>query len=295
MNKYHIINKKTESLFINIKRFWTVFFGRKIVLFGTIIILLLITMAIMAPMLAPYDPNALDLKQTLAQSSSEHFLGTDPLGRDLLSRIIYGARISLAVGLLSVGFAALIGISLGLIAGYFGGVLYIIIMRFVDALMSFPPLLTALLIAVVLGGGFMNVVVALGISFTPLYVRLMAGQVLTVKETDFITAQQVIGAGNLRIMLKHIFPNCVPPLIVSITIMLGIAILVEASLSFLNIGITPPTPTWGGMVADGFKYVLTNPIISFMPGFAIMLTVLAFNIVGDGLRDALDPRLRGTL
>jgi peptide/nickel transport system permease protein len=199
------------------------------------------------------------------------------------------------VGIISVGTAAIIGMTLGLIAGYFGGFINTVIMRFIDALMAIPPIMLALAIAAALGGGLWNVIISLGISLIPTQARLMRGQVLTVKQADYITAGEVIGAGNMRIMLVHIFPNCLPPLIVLITLNLGVAILAEASLSFLGIGIRPPGAAWGSMVNDGYRYLLSNPILSFAPGFAIMLVVLAFNIVGDGLRDALDPRLRGTL
>ena len=222
-------------------------------------------------------------------------MGTDPLGRDELSRIIYGTRTSLLVGIISVGVAAFFGMMLGLIAGYLGGITNTLIMRFIDALMAIPPIMLALAIGVALGGGLSNVMISLGISLIPTYARLMCGQVLTVKQADYVTAAEVIGGSNLRIMLVHIFPNCLSPLIVLITLNLGFAILSEAALSFLGLGIRPPGAAWGSMVNDGYRYLLTNPILSFAPGLCVMLVVLAFNIVGDGLRDALDPRLRGTL
>ncbi len=277
------------------RRFLRVFLSRKVVIFGAAIILLLIITAIFAPLFAPYDPYKQDLSNALQGPSKEHLLGTDPLGRDELSRIVYGTRISLLVGIVSVGFAAAIGMLLGLVAGYFGGWINTIIMRFIDALMAIPPIMLALAIAASLGGGLWNVIVSLGISLIPTQARLMRGQVLTVKQADYITAGEVIGASNFRVMLVHIFPNCLPPLIVLITLNLGIAILAEAALSFLGVGIRPPGAAWGSMVNDGYRYLLSNPILSFAPGFAIMLVVLAFNFVGDGLRDALDPRLRGTL
>ena len=277
------------------RRFLRVFLGRKVVIFGAVIILILIITAIFAPLLAPYDPYKQNLSEALQSPSRAHLLGTDPLGRDELSRIVYGTRISLLVGIISVGVAAIIGMMLGLVAGYFGGFINTVIMRFIDALMAIPPIMLALAIAAALGGGLWNVIISLGISLIPTQARLMRGQVLTVKQADYITAGEVIGAGNLRIMMVHIFPNCLPPLIVLITLNLGVAILAEAALSFLGIGIRPPGAAWGSMVNDGYRYLLSNPILSFAPGFAIMLVVLAFNIVGDGLRDALDPRLRGTI
>jgi len=277
------------------RRFLRVFLGRKVVIFGAVIILLLIITAICAPLFAPYDPYKQSLGEALRGPSGTHLLGTDPLGRDELSRIIYGTRISLLVGIVSVGAAAVIGMMLGLVAGYFGGFFNTVIMRFIDALMAIPPIMLALAIAAALGGGLMNVMISLGISLIPTQARLMRGQVLTVKQADYVNAGEVIGASNMRIMLKHIFPNCLPPLIVLITLNLGVAILAEAALSFLGVGIRPPGAAWGSMVNDGYRYLLSNPVLSFAPGLAIMLVVLAFNFVGDGLRDALDPRLRGTI
>jgi peptide/nickel transport system permease protein len=277
------------------RRFSRVFFSRGVVIFGLVVILALIFTAIFAHLIAPYDPYQPDLKNTLANPSTEHPLGTDTIGRDTLSRIIYGTRTSLIIGLIAIGIAAFIGMSLGLIAGYYGGWLYVIIMRLIDALMAFPMILLALVIASMLGGGIVNIIIALGISLMPGYARLMCAQVLSVKEADFVMAAHSLGSSGSRIMLRHIFPNCMPPLIVLITMMLGATILAEAGLSFLGIGIEPPTAAWGAMVNDGREYLLSNPILSFAPGAAIMLVVFAFNMVGDGLRDALDPRLRGLL
>jgi peptide/nickel transport system permease protein len=278
-----------------LRRFYRVFFSRKLVMFGLVVILGLIIMAIFAPLLAPYNPYKQNLNQTLLPPNREHLLGTDDLGRDTLSRTIYGSRTSLMVGIIAVGIAASVGMTLGLIAGYFGGATYAIIMRLMDAIMSLPMLLLALVIASILGGGLKNVMIALGIGLVPGYARLMCAQVLTIKESDFVTAARSIGAGNVRIMLAHITPNSFPPLIVMMTMMMGMAILAEAGLSFLGVGIEPPGAAWGAMVSSGYKYLLTNPILSFAPGLAVMLVVFAFNMVGDGLRDALDPRLRGTL
>jgi len=278
-----------------VKRFLRVFLGRAVVRFGLVVILALIISAVFAPVLAPYDPYKPDLNQTLSSPSRAHLLGTDALGRDILSRIIYGARTSLIVGLIVVSLAATIGMSLGLTAGYFGGWIQTVLMRLIDSIMSFPMILLALIVSAMLGGGLKNVIIALTVGLTPVYARLMCGQVLTIKENDYILAGRVMGASNLRMMLRHLVPNCLPPLIVLITMMLGITILAEAGLSFLAVGIEPPTAAWGSMVNDGREYLLTHPILSFAPGLAIMLTVFAFNMVGDGLRDALDPRLRGTL
>ena len=278
-----------------LRRFVRVFLGRKVVIFGAAIILLLIVVAIFADLVTPYNPYEQNLRESLQQPSTAHLLGTDSLGRDTLSRIIYGTRTSLAVGLVSVGVAALFGMALGLLSGYFGGIVDTLIMRFIDALMAIPGLMLALAIGAALGGGLGNVMISLGVSLIPTYARLMRGQVLTVKQADYVIAGEVIGSSDLRIMLMHVFPNCLSPLIVLITLNLGVAILAEAGLSFLGLGITPPGAAWGAMVNDGYRYLLTNPILSFAPGLCVMLVVLAFNLMGDGLRDALDPRLRGTL
>jgi peptide/nickel transport system permease protein len=276
-------------------RLLRVFFFRRVVIFGTVVILAFIIVAIFAPFIAPYDPYKQNLNEILAQPSKEHLLGTDSLGRDTLSRIIYGARTSMVIAVTTLSLAVAIGMILGLLAGYYGGWINVIIMRFIDALMSFPMLLLALIIAAMLGGGLKNVIIALGVGMLPGYARLMCGQVLSVRENDYVLAEYAIGASNTRIIFRHIFPNCLPPLIVLITMMMGLVILAEAGLSFLGIGIEAPAAAWGGMVAAGYGYLRTNPILSFAPGLAIMLVVFAFNMVGDGLRDALDPRLRGTL
>jgi ABC-type dipeptide/oligopeptide/nickel transport system permease subunit len=252
-------------------------------------------MAIFAPLLAPYDPYEQNLDRTMEKPSTEHWLGTDTVGRDTLSRIIYGSRTSLMVGLVALGMAAGIGMSLGLAAGYFGGLTQGIIMRIMDALMTVPMILLALTVAAVLGGGIINVIIALGVALVPTYARLMCAQAMSVKENDYVTAVRSIGANNLAIMIKHVAPNCFPPLIVMMTMQIGITILSEAGLSFLGIGINPPAAAWGAMVSEGYRYLVINPILSFAPGLAIMLVVFAFNMIGDGLRDALDPRLRGTL
>jgi len=276
-------------------RFTRVFLNRKIVVVGLVIIVLFILTAIFSPLIAPFNPNEQNVMNTLRQPSREHLLGTDTLGRDIASRVIYGSRTSLLIGITVVAFSAIVGMGLGLIAGYFGGWAYTVIMRVIDALMAFPMLVLALLIASVLGPGLNNIVIALSVGLIPIYARLMCGQVITVRENDYITAEHSLGSSNTRIMLRHIVPNCLPPLIVLITMMLGSIILAEAGLSFLGIGISPSTPTWGSMVNDGRGYLLQNPLLSFAPGLAIMLVVFGFNMVGDGLRDALDPRLRGLL
>ena len=277
------------------RRFFRVFFNRGVVVFGVVIILFFIIAAIFAPWLAPYNPDKIDMNNALLQPGKAHWLGTDSLGRDTLSRTIYGTRVSLIIGLVVVVLASIVGMALGLMAGYFGRWAHAVVMRLVDTLMAFPMLILVLLIASLLGGGIRNVIMALAFAMVPIYARLMCGQVITVKENDYVLAGRSMGASHMRIMLRHLVPNCFPPLIVMMTMMLGTTILAEAGLSFLGIGIQAPTPTWGNMVNDGRQYLLTNPILSFAPGLAIMLVVYAFNMVGDGLRDALDPQLRGVI
>jgi peptide/nickel transport system permease protein len=277
------------------RRFQRVFFSRGVVVFGLVVLLILAFTAIFASSLAPYDPYTPGVADSLLQPSNANPLGTDLLGRDTLSRLIYGSRTALMVGFISVGIASIIGITLGLVSGYFGGMVNIIIMRAMDAFMCFPMILLALVIAAVLGGGIHNVIIALSVAIIPGYARVMHGLTLSIKENDYIMAERAMGAGNGRTMLRHVLPNALPPLIVLMTMQLGNLILAEASLSFLGIGIEPPGAAWGAMVNDGYRYLLRNPVLSFAPGLAIMLVVFAFNMVGDGLRDALDPRLRGLI
>jgi len=277
------------------RRFIRVFFQRRIVIFGLLILVLLGFTAIFADLLAPYNPYKQDLTNILQQPSKEHLLGTDSIGRDTLSRVIYGSRTALTVGFVAAAIAASIGITLGIMAGFFGGITNMIIMRLTDVLMPFPMIVLALLIAALLGGGIHNVILALGIATIPGYIRVMHGMTLTIKENDYILAERAMGASNFRIMIRHVLPNAIPPIIVVITLQLGFLILSEAALSFLGIGIKPPGAAWGAMVNEGYRYLIKIPILSFAPGAAIMLVVFAFNMVGDALRDALDPRLRGTL
>lgn len=275
------------------KRVLGVMFRRKIVAAGVLVIALLVATAFLAPVIAPADPYQQVLKSRLSPPSTVHLLGTDELGRDVLSRLIFGARISLLVGIVAISIAGAIGMALGLIAGYFGGWINVVIMRFTDALLALPPLVLMLAIAAVLGGGLFNVLIAIGISMMPTYCRLMCGQIATLKQNEYVMALNSMGAAHGRIMFQHLLPNAFPPLLVLLSVNLGTAIMMEATLSYLGIGITPPIATWGGMVSSGYRFLMTNPVISFAPGCAILIVVLAFNMVGDGLRDALDPRLRG--
>ena len=276
------------------RRFFRVMTSRWLVVFGMVVIVLLLLMAIFAPLISPYDPYKVNLQDSLQQPSTHHWMGTDEMGRDVLSRIIFGSRIAVLVGFVVVALAGIVGMLLGLLAGYFGGWVEVIIMRCMDALMSLPPLVLMLAIAVMLGAGMAKVFIALAVGFMPTYCRLMCGEVLSTKENDYIMAANVLGASHMRVMLRHLVPNVFPPLFVNITLDLGFAILSEASLSFLGIGINPPTATCA-MINGGERYLLTNPWLSLAPGLAIILVVLGFNLVGDGLRDALDPRLRGRI
>jgi peptide/nickel transport system permease protein len=277
------------------KRFRRVFFARGAVIFGLVILVLVFIVAIFAPWIAPYSPYTPGVADSLAKPSAQHWLGADLLGRDTLSRLIYGSRTALEVGFISVIVGSVIGITLGIVAGYTRGFISGFIMRAMDAMMCFPMLILSLVIAALLGNGIANVIIALSIATIPGYARIAFGLALSIKENDYILAQRSMGSGNWRTMLAHILPNAFPPLIVVITMQLGGLILAEAGLSFIGIGITPPGAAWGAMVNEGYKYLLNRPWLSFAPGIAIMLVVFAFNIVGDGLRDALDPRLRGLI
>jgi len=289
------IVEKPPPRISELRRTIRVMSDRPVVVAGVVVVLLVIIIAIFAPLIAPYGFNDQNLLDQLKKPSFTHWIGTDVLGRDILSRLIYGTRISLLVGIVAVSLAGAVGMVLGLIAGYFGGWVSNIIMRFIDALLALPPMILMLAIAAMMGGGLLTVLISIGVAMMPTYCRLMNGQVISLKQNDYVTAARAGGSGNMRIMFSHLLPNSLPPLMVLLSINLGTAILMEATLSYLGIGILPPTPTWGNMTQSGQQYLLTRPWMSIAPGIAIMLLVLAFNMVGDGLRDALDPRLRGTL
>jgi peptide/nickel transport system permease protein len=277
------------------RRFARVFFGRKLYLIGFIICVILIIVAIFAPLIARYDPTTNNLPHKLEGPSWDHWLGTDQLGRDIYSRIIYGTQISLLIGFSAVFSSAIVGIIMGLAAAHFGGIVFAIIMRFTDALMALPGIILVLLIAGLGGRGIGVVIFALGFGNIAGMARMMCGQALSVKQNDYVMAGRAIGMSNWRLMLTQIFPNAFPPLIVGLTMGIGGVVLGEAGLSYLGLGVPAPAPSWGGMVMDGQAYLLNNPIISLAPGVAIMLLVFGFNMVGDGIRDAIDPRLRGVL
>ena len=280
--------KKRNSFIRVLTSRWTV-------LLSAIVILVFVLTAIFSKWITPYDPIGRDLVNRLAAPSAEHLLGCDLVGRDILSRIIAGATTSLTIAVVSIVISGVIGTVLGMIAGYFGGVLDTVIMRVNDAMMALPQIVLALGIGVALGQSTGNLMLAIGISSAPAYIRMMRGATISEKERMYVTAGRVTGCSDAWIMFKHILPNCLSPMIVTATMNLGGAIMAEASLSYLGLGIVPPTPAWGSMVSDGFSYIKSNPLLSIAPGVCIMIVVLAFNILGDGLRDMLDPRIRSSL
>jgi peptide/nickel transport system permease protein len=261
---------------------------------GVLMAAAMIVMAAAAPLVAPMSPSAQSSTAVLkAPGAVEgYLLGTDEYGRDILSRIIWGARVSLEVGLASVVFAFALGVPLGIVAGFRGGPLETAIMRSADMLMAFPTLLLALIIVTALGGSLSNEILAIGVALMPNFVRLARSLALTIRENDYILAARAIGAGQLRLMARHVFPNALYALVVVATLYIATAIRTEAGLSFLGLGVPPPTPTWGNILSDGRQYIKCCPWITTFSGLAIMLAVLAFNIVGDALRDLLDPRMR---
>ncbi|HZQ97865.1 MAG TPA: ABC transporter permease [Chloroflexota bacterium] len=258
---------------------------------GLVISAIVVLCAIFAPLISPYDPNLQDYEALTEAPSWAHLLGTDDIGRDVLSRVIYGSRISLEVGVITVVISLTIGVTLGLVSGYFGGWVDDVIMRVVDAIQAFPGLILALAISAALGPAIGNVMIAIGVVAAPGIARLTRGQALSMRERDFVAAARVIGVSPLAIMFRHIWPNVTAPIVVQTSLLMANAILTEAGLSFLGVGVQPPTPSWGSMLQTGRQYLETAPWISLAPGTAIFLTVLAFNFVGDGLRRALDPRL----
>jgi ABC-type dipeptide/oligopeptide/nickel transport system permease subunit len=262
---------------------------------GLLLAVAMVVMAAAAPLLAPLSPSAQYSDAVLKGPGAQdrHVLGTDEFGRDVFSRIIWGARISLQVGLASVVFAFAFGVPLGIVAGIQGGKTETAIMRSTDMLMAFPTLLLALIIVTALGGSLINEIVAIGVALMPNFLRLARSLTLTIREQDYIMAARALGGGQLRLMARHVFPNALYALVVVGTLYIATAIRTEASLSFLGLGIPPPTPSWGNILSEGRQYIKCCPWITTFSGLAIMLAVLAFNLVGDSLRDLLDPRLRG--
>jgi peptide/nickel transport system permease protein len=261
---------------------------------GLALIAILALIAVSAPFLAPADPLKQVLSTRLDPPSAEHWLGTDQLGRDVLSRMIYGARISLLIGLVVVGLAASIGTFVGVVAGYAGGLLDEALMRVTDVFFAFPALILAMAISGALGPSLTNAMIAIAVVSWPVYARLVRAQVLSLREREFVEASRGLGASAQRVVWGHILPNTLAPLLVQSSFDMGGAILSAAGLSFIGFGTQPPTAEWGVMISEGRNYIATHPWLSLFPGLAILFTVAAFNLIGDGLRDALDPRLRGT-
>jgi peptide/nickel transport system permease protein len=291
-----VLRKRAAVLpsYSEFRRFRRVLFRRKVVVFSVFVLVILVIAALFAEVIAPYDPMKTNLGEVLQGPSGQHWLGTDQQGRDTLSRVIFGSRASLAVAAIALAVASGVGMTLGVLAGYFGGAVHAVLMRIVDALMSFPLIILAIVFASIFGGGISRTMIAVGLSLSPYYARLMCSSALSVRETDYVKAARLMGESSFSIIRKHVIPNCLPSLIVLVTINVGIAILAEAGLSFLGIGVMPPTPSWGGMVKDGYRHLTSDPVLSIAPGLTIMVVAFAFNMLGDGLRDALDPRLRGT-
>lgn len=271
---------------------WKHLTKNKAAMFGLAIIALLIFSALCADFIAPYGYDDQDLLQRFQKPSSSHLLGTDNFGRDILSRIIYGSRISLQVGFISVGIAMIIGGALGAIAGYYGGKMDNVIMRFMDVLLAIPGILLAISIVAALGPGLENVMIAVGIGSIPSYARIVRASVLSLRDQEFIEAAKAVGANDFRIIIRHIIPNSMAPIIVQATLGVASAILSAAGLSFIGLGIQPPMPEWGAMLSTGRQYLRDHWHIATFPGLAIMITIFALNLLGDGLRDALDPRLK---
>jgi len=267
----------------------------KVAVIGLFLMLILLFMACFAALLAPYDVREQNIRHRYSAPKADHLLGTDDLGRDVLSRIIVGSQVSLFVGVSSVFFAMSIGVVLGMVAGYKSGFIDNIITRFVDMLMSFPSLLLGLLVVSALGPGLRNTILAIAIAFVPRFARIARGPTLSLKEQEFILASRAAGATDSRIIFLHILPNLMGEIVVMASLWIATAIIIESSLSFLGLGVQPPTPSWGIMIKTGVDEITIAPWLAVFPGLAICIAVLAFNLIGDGMRDLLDPRTRGQL
>ncbi len=264
----------------------------RLAMFGSLVLLIVAVMGIFGPAITPYDPNAMNFSLRFANPSLEHWMGTDDFGRDIFSRIIIGARVSLQVGFIAVSVATLIGTTLGLIAGYSNRITDELIMRAMDILLAFPAILLAIAIMAALGRGIGSAMIAIGLVYIPIFARIARAAVLGIRNEEFIIAAKAMGAGDIRILSAHVLPNVLSPIIVEITLSLAFAILAEAALSFFGLGTQPPDPSWGRMLSEGRAFFRQSGWMGVFPGLAILFTVLGFNFLGDGLRDALDPKLR---
>ncbi len=274
------------------KMFWQRMLSHKVGMIGLVLIVAIILIALLAPWIATHDPLKVDVANREAQPSAKYLFGTDDFGRDIFSRVIYGTQISLYISCLSVLLATIFGVIIGGISGYYGGMTDNVIMRFMDAVMAFPAILLAIGIMAVLGPQMINVVLALGFVYIPRFARIMRGSVLSLKEKEFVEASRAMGNSDWVIIMRHILPNCMAPLIVQATVSLAYAILAEAALSFLGLGAPPPAPSWGNILSDARNFMLDSPGMTVFPGIAVTLAVVGFNMFGDGLRDVLDPRMK---
>ncbi|MDR1622795.1 MAG: ABC transporter permease [Synergistaceae bacterium] len=285
-----------ESVMVSKRNQWGDIAGRLVknqaAVVGFVIVALFVLCALFPRWIAPYGYDDQDLAKQFVKPCAEHLFGTDDYGRDIFSRVVYGSRISLSIGLVSISFSCVVGVLIGCVAGYYGNVLDNTLMRLMDIMLAMPSILLAIAIVSALGAGLRNLVIAIGISTIPQYARIVRASVLSIKDQEFIEAARCIGASDWRILMRHILPNCMAPIIVQATMNIAIAILSAASLSFIGLGIAPPTPEWGAMLSAGRAYLRNHWFIVIFPGAAIMLSVFAFNLFGDGLRDALDPRLK---
>ena len=272
--------------------FWEMFYKNKLALTGCGIVILLFAVSLLAPVIAPYDPGAIDLKNVLASPSAEHWFGTDQLGRDVLSRMIWGARISLKVGFVATGLAILIGMILGAVAGYYGGWIDAVIMRFVDIMLCFPTFFLILAVIAFLEPSIWNIMIVIGLTSWMGVTRLVRADFISLRERDFVRAARSIGANYARIIFVHILPNALASILVAATLGIAGAILTESALSFLGIGVQPPTPSWGNILTAGKDNIDIAWWISLYPGLAILITVVGYNLLGEGIRDASDPRLK---
>ncbi|MCF7644110.1 ABC transporter permease subunit [Bacillus subtilis] len=292
MSATTVVVEPTEKMRKPLAEFWRRFKKQKVAVIALIFIITLVLMAVFAPFVAPYDPTIPDYNAVLQGPSAAHWAGTDTYGRDIFSRIIWGARISLSVGFLSVTLGALAGVSLGIISGYYGRWIDSAVMRLCDLLLAFPGILLAIAVIAILGPGITNVIYAVAIFSIPVFARLARGTTLQLKRTIYVDASRAIGVKDRVIMLRHILPGTLPNVIVYFSMRIGTSILTAASLSFIGLGAQPPSPEWGAMLADGRSYMGVADHLTLFPGIAIFVTVLGFNLFGDGLRDALDPKLR---
>jgi peptide/nickel transport system permease protein len=278
--------------FERLRETWKLFRRNRVAVVGLGLLVLLFALALSAPLLTDYDPTRQSLAEALQPISRAHLLGTDQLGRDMLARLLYGGRLSLMIGFLAVGVGLAVGVPLGAISGFRGGFMDLGIQRVADILLSFPGFLLALSLAAMLGVGLRNVIISVGVGAIPFFIRLVRGSVLSIREMQYVEAATALGQQQGVIVLRHVLPNAMAPVIVQATLNLGSAILVAAGLGFLGLGVQPPTAEWGAMLGEGRQYIFRAPGLTTLPGLAIFIAVLAFNLLGDGLRDALDPRMR---